>query len=111
MIGISGDARIFVFSSPTDMRKSFQGLSKVIYDYEGVPHDGAYYVFLNKPKNKVKILYWDGDGFAMWYKSLQKGCFLMNIKHGQKEPITRRTLSLILEGVEPLKVKARFSLK
>jgi len=111
MIGISGDARIFLFSAPTDMRKSFHGLSKVVYAHSGIPHDGAYYVFLNKPKNKVKILYWDGDGFAMWHKSLQKNCFTLAQKREGKTVIDRRELSMMLEGVEPLKVKERFSLK
>jgi len=41
MIGISGDARIFLFSAPTDMRKSFHGLSKVVYAHNGIPHDGG----------------------------------------------------------------------
>lgn len=111
MIGISGDARIFLFTAPTDMRKSFFGLCKVVYDHSAIPHDGAYYVFLNKPKNKVKILYWDGDGFAMWYKSLQKSCFTLLQKDEGKIGINRRDLSMILEGVEPLKIKPRFSLK
>lgn len=111
MIGISGDSKIYIFTAPTDMRKSFHGLSKVVYDFDCTPHSGAYYVFLNKPKNKVKILYWDGDGFAMWYKALQEGQFSFKLESSGKISVTRRELTMILEGVEPKKMKHRFTMK
>lgn len=96
---------------PTNMRKSFRGLSALVYQHLGRPEDGAYYVFVNRRRTHVKILHWDGDGLAIWYKRLEKGCFVMPRAEGSRVELDRRRLTMLLEGIVPLRTKARFSLK
>ena len=92
------------------MRKSFRGLSALVYTHLGCPEDGTYYVFLNRRKSHVKILYWDGDGLAVWYKRLESGQFVMPKAVGSKLELDRRSLGLLLEGVVASYRNPRFSL-
>ena len=108
MIGLPGDRAIYLYMNPTDMRKSFKGLCKLIYQHCGRPDDGSYYVFLNRPRTHVKIMFWDGDGLAMFYKRLEKGSFILPPGTDEKVCLDRRELSMLLEGIVPLKTKARF---
>ena len=68
MLTVGGHSRIFLFMQPADMRRSFRGLSALVYAHAGAPEDGSYYVFVNRSRTHVKILYWDGDGLSIWYK-------------------------------------------
>ena len=77
MISLPGDRAIFLYMEPTDMRKSFHGLCKLVYQHDGRPDDGGYYVFVNRPQTHVKIMFWDGDGMVIYYKRLTQGTFLM----------------------------------
>jgi len=108
MISLPGDRPIYLYMTPTNMRNSFQGLCKLIYQHNGTPDDGAYYVFLNRHKTHVKIMFWDGDGLAIFYKRLEKGAFLLPPLKGDKVCLDRRQLTLLLEGVVPLKSGKRF---
>jgi len=109
MISLPGDRPIYLYLQPTDMRKSFHGLSMLVYQHEGRPDDGAYYVFINRPKTHVKIMFWDGDGMALFYKRLTRGTFSIPKSDGGKICLDRRQLTMLLEGVVPLKTKRRFS--
>ena len=111
MLSIPGDRAIYLYLSPTDMRRSFHGLCGKIYAHLGNPADGAYYVFINRMKTHVKILFWDGDGLVIYYKRLEKSTFSLPKAEGDKIKLDRRQLTMLLEGIEPLKVKRRFSLK
>ncbi len=111
MLSIAGSNRIFLCLHATDMRKSFHGLSALVYRHLGQPQDGAYYVFVNRRRTHVKILYWDGDGLALWYKRLEKGQFSMPEARGDRVELARRQLAMLLEGVVPLKTKPRFRLE
>jgi len=111
MLSISSNTGIFLYLKPTDMRKSFCGLSRLVYAHLGCPQDGHYYVFVNRRRTHVKILYWDGDGLALWYKRLEKGQFVVPEHEGGKLELDRRDLALLLEGVTPLRKEGRFSLK
>jgi transposase len=64
MISIVSDARIFVFTGTTDMRKSFNGLCDLTQRFCENPIDANFYVFSNHYRNRLKILYWDGDDFV-----------------------------------------------
>lgn len=108
MISLPGDRSIYLYMKPTDMRKSFRGLCSLIYQHNGRPDDGSYYVFINRPKTHVKIMFWDGDGMAMFYKRLTKGTFILPSVRDEKVCLDRRQLTLLLEGVVPLKTKVRF---
>ena len=74
MLGIPGQAKYRCFQEPIDLRKGCEKLVMLAEEAEKVT-GGAYFVFINRPRNKMKILYWDGDGIAIWYKRLEKGSF------------------------------------
>jgi len=96
--------RVLVHQEPVDMRKGFEGLSALVEI--GFSEDltgGSYFVFLNKQKNRMKILYWDGDGLAIWYKRLEKGKFG---KTQQKE-MSKTEFLLMLENIVPKQIPKR----
>ena len=102
-----GAQRIFPYEDPVDMRKSFNGLGALVdMAFEGQLLTGAYFVFIYKRKTIVKILYWDSDGFAIWVKRLEQGTF--KVLKDVKDHISRRDLTLILEGVEPKRMNLRY---
>ena len=92
------------------MRKSINGLCSLVQKFSENPIDGSFYVFSNRHRNRLKILYWDGDGFALWYKHLQKGLFDIAQSADGKLLMERRQLIMILEGVEPLRIREGFKL-
>ena len=66
MLAIAGNARIFFSQNPIDMRKGVEGLSVLVEEScIGELTSGAYFVFVNRLKDKMKVLYWDNDGFAI----------------------------------------------
>jgi transposase len=104
-----GLTQIYLYDQPVDMRKSFEGLGCLIDGaHPGKLLTGSLFLFLNRGRNLIKVLYWDGDGFAIWYKRLEQGTF-SGCFHGQTE-LSRQQFSMLLEGVVPLRVNKRFSL-
>jgi transposase len=102
MLMFPSGVKVFLATEPTNMRKSFTGLSLLVQDVlEQDPASGHLFVFVNKRGNKVKILYWDRNGFAQWYKQLARGLFRWPIvQHCASYPITLSDLSLLLEGID-----------
>jgi transposase len=93
------------------MRKSFDGLCGLIRSELGAdPLSGSLFVFVNRRRNMVKLLYWDRDGLAIWYKRLERGCFTPPSLYSQENQIDRRQLSMLLEGVVPEKMEKRYRL-
>ena len=91
------------------MRKSFEGLSQLIeVSYPGNLLTGALFLILNRRRNLIKILYWDGDGFVIWYKRLEQGTFSACFS-GHNE-LSRQQFTMLLEGVVPRRLNKRFSL-
>ncbi len=73
---ITANVQVWVAMSPVDMRKSFDGLAEVVRAFLG--HDplcGSMFVFRNRSAERVKILWWDRDGLAIYYKRLERGTF------------------------------------
>lgn len=107
MLAISSNARIFFYQTSIDMRKGVEklcGLVEALFDGELMT--GAYFVFINKTKDKMKVLYWDNDGFAIWWKRLEKGSFrLLGI---ERALIDRREFFMLLEGITSVKLQKRF---
>jgi len=113
---ITSGTRILLCTSPIDMRKSFNGLIGIVRNQlNDDPLTGHLFVFFNKTNTLVKILYWDGDGFAIWYKRLEQGTFRLPSCDAatQSMTITRSGLSLLLEGIDlsQLPKRKRFSRK
>lgn len=104
MLSISCQCKIFVAKQPIDFRKGFEGLSSFVQkELNQSVVSNACFVFLNKNKNRMKILYWDGDGLVIWYKRLESGFFLK--KEGV---IDRRSFVMMLEGITPKMCSKRF---
>ena len=107
MLGMAANARIFLFRKPTDMRKGVESLSALVEEScSGELLSGAYFVFVNRSKDRMKVLYWDMDGFAIWWKRLEKGTFrLLGI---DKSLIDRKEFFMLLEGITPHRIQKRF---
>jgi transposase len=91
------------------MRKSFEGLSAVVEQlFPGELLTGAFFIFLNRRQDHMKVLYWDTDGLAIWFKRLEKGSF--SKKDKEEAVMTRREFLMLLEGVTPKRLQPRFSL-
>jgi transposase len=76
MLTTNPSVPIYLHSEPIDMRKSFDGLFGIIKsDLNRDVRDGGLFMFLNQRLNRLKILYWDTDGIAIWMKRLEQGCF------------------------------------
>jgi len=76
MFTLSSSNKFNLYSEPTDMRKSFDGLSGIIQNtLEANPCSGDVFIFINKRHDKVKLLHWQGISFTLYYKRLEKGTF------------------------------------
>lgn len=108
------NVRIWLYSQPTDMRKSFKGLSGLVRNVlEENPLSGALFVFVNRRRTHLKILYFDGSGYCIWMKRLEQGCFQSPVGEGQSIELDRTTLTLILDGIDlnSVQKRKRFQLK
>lgn len=95
-------AKIWLCLEPTDMRKSFDTLAARVREHmTGDPLSGSWFVFRGLRGDRLKILYWDGDGFALWHKRLAQGGFEFPkvIGAGTSVEISTTDLALILGGV------------
>jgi transposase len=109
MLAISGNARIFFFQNPIDMRKGVEGLSLLVEEScRGELTSGAYFIFVNRSRDRMKVLYWDNDGFAIWWKRLEKGNF--RLLGMDKFLIDRKEFFMLLEGITPYKIQKRFTI-
>jgi transposase len=76
MLSLPHRTRVFVHLPPTDMRKSFDGLTGLIRSaFQADPLDGSWFLFLNRRRDRIKIFYFDHDGCVLWYKRLESGTF------------------------------------
>jgi len=117
MLSFSASVKIFVCTVATDMRKSFNGLSMLAREQMGGdPLSGHLFLFTNRRRNLLKILYWDADGFAIWYKRLEEGTFAIAFDETsrddvQEEPrrieLTATQLAMLLGGVGLARTKKR----
>jgi transposase len=97
------DVRIFVCLTPIRMQFSFDtlmGLAQEIFDQD--PLSGHLFLFFNRRRDRIKILYWDVDGFCIWYKRLEVGAFQLPVatEGDQGIELDRRQLSQLLEGLD-----------
>jgi transposase len=109
MLSIPGHVRLFLCQHPVNMRKSFEGLSALVEQlFPEQLLSGALFIFLNRRKDHMKVLFWDKDGLVIWFKRLEKGSFPW--KWSSDYQIDRRTFLMLLEGVIPKKLQARYTL-
>jgi len=100
--------RVFLCTVPADMRKSFDGLAALVAEYlDGDPLSGDLFVFKNRRGDKLKILAWMGDGFALYLRRLEKGTFAFPGADARELAITPTQLAMILGGVELDRTRTR----
>lgn len=104
MLSLPPSVRIFVATQPVDGRKGVDSLAAVVRSqFDLDPLSGHFYVFFSKRVNRVKLIYWDRDGFALWTKRLEKGRFRVHFGPDgefRAKSLEAAELSLILEGIE-----------
>ena len=113
MISLSSAVRIFVCKEVTDMRCSFErlsGLAKNVMEQD--PLSGHLFVFLNRLRDSVKILYWDRSGYAIWYKRLEQGKFHWPVKSSEVSvSLSGEQLNWLLDGYDVWRMKPHQSLQ
>lgn len=106
------NVKIWLCAKPTDMRKSYNGLIALAKHHLGEdPLSGHLFVFFNRQRNRVKVLYFDRTGYCIWMKRLESGLFHFDRQTGEKQALSWTHLKLILEGIdlENITTKKRYS--
>jgi transposase len=111
MLSIGEDLPVYLFTAPTDMRRSFDRLALMVSEHlSRNVLSGGLYVFFSRKRDKVKILHWDRDGYVLWYKRLEAGTFRIDERDGCEE-ITGVDLKLLLQGMSLKRIKLRKKVK
>lgn len=106
-----GQIRVHLFGEPCDMRKSFDGLvALATHALRQDPVSGRLFVFVNRRGTQIKVLYFDRSGFCIWAKRLERGRFIGDWRAVRSREMDYTALKLLLEGIEPRRVRKRFSL-
>lgn len=108
MLSLPSAIRIFLCIEPTDMRRGFDRLAEMVRSViRQDPLSGHLFVFRSRAGDRLKLLYWDRDGLALWYKRLEKGRFSTPARVGEDFRIDARELTMMLEGLEEANVHRR----
>jgi transposase len=101
MFGLSAAVRVYLATKPADMRKSFDGLAALASGSLALdPLSGHLFVFVNKRRDRIKILYWDRDGMAVWAKRLERGTFRVPAAASGRVEMTTAELAALLAGID-----------
>ena len=102
MIMLPSVVRTFLCTRPTDLRKSFDGLTGLVQEcFEQDPLTGHLFLFLNRRTDRIKILYFDRDGLAIWYKRLEAGSYQMPQTDAQNGiELQPAQLAMLLSGID-----------
>ena len=101
MLSWPPSVRIFLAAGPADMRRGFDGLARMTTEViRQDPLSGALFVFRNRRGDRLKVLYWAGDGYALWYRRLERGTFRFPACEGDAAEIHAVDLAMILEGID-----------
>lgn len=106
MVSLPSAVRIWLATRATDLRKSFDSLAELVrQQIKGDPLSGQLFVFRNKRGDRVKLLYWDEDGFVIVYKRLEAGTFRFPEADAAGVEIRAAELQMLLDGVDLKSVK------
>ncbi len=105
MLSVSGQVQVFLALQPTDMRKSFDTLAATVQELlQQDPLSGHLFVFRSKRGDRVKILYWNTHGYALWYTRLEQGTFRFPTPAAHENAtsltISAADLAMLLDGVD-----------
>ena len=110
MIAIPSGADIYLCTAATDMRKSFDGLSGIVRaEFGREPADGSLFLFINRRRDRLKILHWEEGGFVLWYKRLESGT-IEAIRHNGGQPVVTidaTELPMLISGISLSSTKRR----
>lgn len=112
MLSLPPAVRIFVATEPTDMHLSFDRLAALAREgFQQDPLSGHLFVFPNRLRDRVKILFWDRSGFCLWYKRLERGVFHFPRAEATHVELDAADLTLLLDGIDlgPAQRRARFT--
>ena len=110
MIHLPGSVRVFLCTTPCDMRRSFDGLHALVTSVMHLDAFGGHlFVFSNRRRDRVKILYWDRDGFAVWSKRLEEGTYALPSGEAEerRREITAQELGALLSGIDLTQARRR----
>jgi transposase len=110
MIHLPASVRVYLCLTACDMRKSFDSLHALVREHLDLdPFAGHLFVFTSRRRDRVKILYWDRDGFAIWSKRLEQGTYAVPFgnEEGNRREITAQELGAILSGIDLADAKRR----
>ena len=108
MLSLPLPVRIFLCTQPADMRRSFDGLAQMVREFlQTDPLSGHLFVFRSKRGDRLKLLYWDSDGLAIWYQRLEKGSFRFPLAPAHSHGLESRAadLTMLLDGVDLASVR------
>ena len=101
MLSFPAAIQVFLCTVPCDMRRSFDGLSMMAeHIVRANPLSGHLFVYCNRRTDRLKILYWDRDGWAIWYKRLEAGTFQYPFSESGRKEIAAWELGVLLEGID-----------
>lgn len=106
-----GNVEVYLAAEAIDLRKGFDGLTAIVRQAFGQePMSGHLFVFINRRRDRIKILYWDRSGYAIFYKRLERGTFRLPRRPRLGEPtlkVEAAELQLMLEGIDLRDAKRR----
>ena len=99
-------SKVFIYRDPIDFRKAHRGLAALVEMELGHnPFDGFLYAFTNRQRNKIKCLFWEDNGFILYYKSLSEGKFKRPKKSDELITMTGEQLNWLLDGYDVMAMK------
>jgi transposase len=102
MLSLASGVKIFVYTQAADMRKGFNGLSGIVRsEFQSDPTDGSLFIFINRRRDRMKLLHFDGGGYWLYYRLLEAGTFeeLKPKDDSCRLQIDATQLSMLLSGV------------
>lgn len=107
MLNVPVSTKVFLCTIPIDMRQSFDGLSGHVQShFEQNPLCGNFFVFLSKRRDRMKILFWNIDGFVLYYKRLERGTFSwIGNAVSENAEISASEFALLLSGINPVPIR------
>ncbi len=110
MLSIPANVRVYLCTTATDMRKSFDGLHTLVLQvFKRDPLNGHLFLFVNRRGDRIKILWWDRDGLALFYKRLEAGTYQLPVTSDDSQgvEIDAAQLAMLLNGIDVQSAKRR----
>ena len=108
MLSLAPRLRFLLCTAATDMRKGFDGLAGIVRNHLAAdPLSGDVFVFVNRSRTQVRLLFFDGDGFVMIAKRLERGTFAVATAETASVELRRDELVLMLEGIDRVETRRR----